>query len=189
MRTQIRPYTNEYHRINANVFKSLLTMPTGNYSLNAEHLSNDHCKFELEELGNGERALIFTIDNKPRRIKLSIDNRSVSAKLYLCCPCCQNNRESLYAIKTAYACRSCIGLHYQSQSERVKSRLLRTIRNKRQRLWGSRPNINNLCFTFDRPKYMKWEVFYAKQHEIIKLEQSYLGFVSQQIERLSRMLQ
>jgi hypothetical protein len=188
MRTQTRPYTTEYQRINANVFKSLLTMPTGNYSLNAEHLSNDHCKFELEELGSGERALIFTIDNKPRRIKLSIDNSSASTKLYLNCPYCKNNRESLYAIKTAYACRSCIGLHYQSQSERPKDRLLRSIRNKRQRLWGNRPNINNLCFTFDKPKYMKWQVFQAKQQDILKLEQSYLGFVSLEVERLTRLI-
>ncbi len=188
MRTQTRPYTNEYHRINANVFKSLLTMPSGNYSLNAEHLSNDHCKFELKENENGDRSIIFTIHNKPHTVNLRIDNRSVSTKLYLSCPYCQNQRQSLYAIKTAYACRSCIGLHYASQSERPKDRLLRSIRNKRRSLWGNRENINNLCFTFDRPKYMKRQAFYAKQMEIINLEQAYLGFVSLQLERLQRMV-
>jgi hypothetical protein len=188
MTTQTRLYTNEYHRINAFVFKSLLTMPSGNYSLNAEHLSNDHCKFELKENESGERVIIFNIDNKPHKIKLSVDNQSVSTKLYLNCPYCKNNRESLYAIKTAYACRKCIGLHYQSQSERPKDRLLRSIRSKRKSLWGSRPNINNLCFTFDRPKHMKRQVFYAKQMEIIKIEKLYLGFVSLQVERLSRMI-
>jgi hypothetical protein len=188
MRIQSRPYTNEYHRINAKAFKQLLTKPTGSYSLNAEHLSNDHSKFELKEDENGDRAVIFTIDNKPHSINLSIDNSSASTKLYLNCPYCKNNRESLYAIKTAYACRSCIGLHYQSQSERPKDRLLRSIRNKRQRLWGNRPNINNLCFTFDKPKCMKWQVFHTKLQDIIKLEQSYLGFVSLEVERLTRLI-
>lgn len=188
MRTQTRPYTSEYHRINAKVFRSLLTKPTGSYSLNAEHLGNNHNEFELKENENGERVIIFTIDKKPHRIKLSVDNRSASTKLYLNCPYCRTNKESLYATKTAYACRSCIGLHYQSQSERPKDRLLRSIRNKRQRLWGNRPNINNLSLTFDRPKYMKWQAFHAKHVEIIKLEQSYFALVMLQIEKFNRMI-
>jgi hypothetical protein len=64
MRNQTRSYSTEYHRINANVFKSVLTMAVGNYSLNAEHLSNDHNTFELSENENGERVIIFTIDNQ-----------------------------------------------------------------------------------------------------------------------------
>ncbi len=188
MRTQKRPYTNEYHRINAYVFKSLLTMPSGNYSLNAKDLSNDHCKFELKDDESGERVIIFNIDNKPHKIKLSVDNRSVSTKLYLRCPYCKSNRESLYAIKTAYACRQCIGLHYQSQSERPKDRLLRSIRKKRKNLWGNCPNINNLCFTFDKPKHMKRQVFFAKQNEILKLEQSYIGLVTIELEKLQKAI-
>ena len=188
MRTQTRPYTTEYHRINAKWFKPLLGLPLGTYTLNNENLSIEHRKLELTENKNGDRVIVFTIQNKPHRIKLSIDNRSVSTKLYLCCSYCRTNRESLYAIKTAYACRSCIGLHYASQSERPKDRLLRSIRNKRQSLWGNRENINNLCFTFDRPKHMKREVFNIKRYEIINLEQAYLGFVSLQLERLQRMV-
>jgi len=186
MSNQTRPYTTEYQRINARLFKSLLTKPVGSYSFSGDHLSDDHKKLELTENKNGDRVVIFTIDNKPHRIKLSVDNRSASTKLYLCCPYCRTNRESLYAIKTAYACRGCIGLHYASQSERPKDRLLRSIRNKRQSLWGNRENINNLCFTFDKPKHMKREVFNIKRYEIINLEQAYLGFVSLQIEKIQR---
>lgn len=188
MTTQTRPYTTEYHRINAKWFKPLLDLPLGTYTLNNENLSIEHRKLELTENKSGDRSILFTIQNKPHRIKLSIDNRSVSTKLYLCCPYCRTNRESLYAIKTAYACRSCTGLHYASQSERPKDRLLRSIRNKRQSLWGNRENINNLCFTFDRPKHMKREVFNIKRYEIINLEQAYLGFVSLQLERLQRVV-
>ena len=188
MSNQTRPYTTEYHRINANVFKSLLTMPVGNYSLNSEHLSNDHCKFELSENKTGDRVIVFNIDNKPHRIKLSVDNRSASTKLYLCCPYCKTNKESLYAIKTAYACRECIGLHYPSQSERPKDRLLRSIRRKRQSLWGNRENVCNMSYHFDKPKHMKREAFNVKRYEIINLEQAYLGFVSIQLERLQKMV-
>lgn len=188
MRTQTRPYTTEYHRINAKWFKLLLKKTVGSYTLNNENLSIDHRKLELSESENGDRSILFTIQGKPHRIKLTVDTRSASTKLYLKCPYCKSNRESLYAIKTAYACRKCIGLYYQSQSERPKDRLLRSIRKKRQSLWGNRENIYNLCFTFDRPKSMKCETFYAKQKEIIKLEQSYLGFVSIQLERLQKMV-
>jgi len=188
MTTQTRPYTTEYHRINAIIFKQLLDKQAGSYSLSNGSLGDEHRKFELVDNKNGERSIIFTIQNKPHRIKLSVDNRSASTKLYLCCPYCKSNRQSLYAIKTAYACRTCIGLHYASQSERPKDRLLRSIRNKRQSLWGNRENINNLCFTFDKPKYMKREVFNIKRYEIINLEQAYLGFVSVQLERLQRMV-
>ena len=47
-RAQTRAYTGEYHRIHANVFKSLLTKPLGNYSINANDLSSDHQKLILE---------------------------------------------------------------------------------------------------------------------------------------------
>jgi hypothetical protein len=187
MRTQTRSYTNEYQRINANVFKSLLTMTSGMYSLNAEHLSNEHCKFKLSENKSGERVIIFKINNKPHKIKLSVDNRSASTKLYLNCPYCKKNRESLYAIKAAYACRKCISLHYQSQSERPKDRLLRSIRKNRINLWGNRPNINNLCYHFDKEPYKKRMVYYSKLNKLINLEQAYLGLVSLQIERMRKM--
>ena len=186
MRTQTRPYTTEYQRINAKLFKPLLDLPLGMYTVNNENLNIEHRKLELSESESGDRSILFTINDKPHRIKLSIDNRSVSTKLYLCCPYCRTNRESLYAIKTAYACRDCIGLHYASQSERPKDRLLRSIRNKRQSLWGNREGIYNLCFTFDKPKYMKREAFNVKRYEIINLEQAYLGFVSLQLERLQK---
>lgn len=52
---------------------------------------------------------------------------------------------------------------------------------------GNRPNINNLCHTFGKPKHMKSEVFNARQYAIINLERAYLGMVSQEIEKLRRM--
>jgi hypothetical protein len=177
MRNQTRPYTTEYPRIYAIIFKQLLDKPVGNYSLSKGSLDDAHRKFELKENDNGDRSVTFTINEKPHNIDLRLDNRSVSNKLYLCCPYCHKQRQSLYAIITAYACRECIGLHYPSQSERPKDRLMRRIRKKRQCLWGSDyPDINNMfknAHYFYKPKYMKWESFAEKRSAIFYLERKY----------------
>ena len=43
-----------------------------------------------------------------------------------------------------------------------------------------------MSYHFDKPKHMKRETYYAKQHEIIRLEEAYLGAVMVQIERLRK---
>tara|TARA_R110001592_G_scaffold360339_1_gene668549 strand:+ start:4843 stop:5463 length:621 start_codon:yes stop_codon:yes gene_type:complete len=176
-RTQTRAYTSEYHRIHANVFKLLLTKSLGSYSLNTEHLSNEHQKLELSENKNGVRYITFIINEKPHHIALKLDNRSASNKLYITCPYCQKQRQSLYAIKTAYACRQCIGLHHASQSERPQERLMRRIRKLRVALWGTNhPNINSMFENiryWPKPKGMRWKTFEQKRDKITELENKY----------------
>ncbi|WP_426357981.1 hypothetical protein ACPUVO_16270 [Pseudocolwellia sp. HL-MZ19] len=176
-RKQTRAYTSEYHRINANVFKSLLTKPLGFYSLNAEQLSNEHQKLKLEENKNGVRYVTFTIKDKPHKIALKLDNNSASNKLYITCPYCQKQRQSLYAIKYAYGCRQCIGLHYATQSERPQDRLMRRIRKLRKELWGyDWPEVNNMFaqVTFwPKPKWMRWKTFEQRRNKITELEKQY----------------
>jgi hypothetical protein len=177
MSNQTRPYTTEYPRINAIIFKQLLDKPLGSYSLSNGSLGDEHRKFELKENEKGDRSVTFIINSKSHKIDLRMDNRSVSHKLYLCCSYCHKQRQSLYAIKTAYACRECIGLHYPCQSERPKDRLMRRIRKKRQSLWGSDyPDINNMfknANDFFKPKFMKWEKFVEKRSAIFSLERQY----------------
>jgi len=144
-RTQARAYTSEYHRIHANVLKPLLTKPLGSYSLNAKQLSNEHRKLTLEETKNSIRYVTFTINDKSHQIGLILDNQSASNKLYITCPYCQKQRQSLYAVKNSYSCRQCNGLHYASQSERPQERLMRCIRKLRKELWGyDWPEVNNM---------------------------------------------
>lgn len=185
-RTQIRAYTSEYHRIHANVFKPLLKMPLGNYSINLEYLSNNHRKLELEENKNGVRYVTFTINDKPHYIALKLDNSSASNKLYITCPYCQKQRQSLYAIKNAYACRQCIGLHYASQSERPQDRLMRRIRKLRKELWGyDWPDINNMfeqVIYWPKPKWMRWKTFEQKRNRITELEKQYWPMAAAQIQ-------
>lgn len=176
-RSQIRAYTSEYHRIHANVFKSLLTQPLGRYSLNSDHLSDDHQKLVLKENENGVRYVTFTINDKPHKIALILDNSSASNKLYITCPYCQKQRQSLYAIKYAYGCRECIGLHYASQSERPQERLMRRIRKLRKELWGyDWPEVNSMfeqVSYWPKPKWMRWKTFNEKRNKITELEKRY----------------
>jgi hypothetical protein len=187
-RAQKRAYTSEYHRIHANVFKSLLTKPLGSYSLNSDYLSNEHQKFKLTSLECGARLMTFTINDKPHKIALIINKRSASNKLYIICPYCHNQRQSLYAIKYAYSCRQCIGLHYASQSERPEERLMRRIRKLRKGLWGADwPDVNNMfeeVAHWPKPKWMRWQSFEKKRNEITKLEHKYWPMAISQIKNV-----
>ncbi|ARD45069.1 hypothetical protein [Colwellia sp. PAMC 21821] len=185
-RTQTRAYTGEYHSVKANVFKSLLEMPLGNYSLDAEFLNDEHKKFTLKESGNGIRYVTFTINEKPHQIALKLDNSSASNKLYITCPYCHKQRQSLYVIKYAYGCRQCIGLHYASQSERPNERLMRRIRKLRKELWGyDWPDVNNMfeqVIYWPKPKWMRWKAFEQRRNKIIELEKKYWPMVDAQMK-------
>lgn len=187
-RTQTRAYTSEYHRIFANTFKNLLTVPLGNYSLNADFLSNEHQKFKLTNLECGVRLMTFTINDKSHKIALTVDKRSASNKTYITCPYCQKQRQSLYAIKYAYGCRQCIGLHYASQSERPQERLMRRIRKLRKELWGyDWPDVNNMfeqVAYWPKPKWMRWKNFEYKRNKITELENKYWPMVDVQMKAM-----
>jgi hypothetical protein len=176
-RTQTRAYTGEYHRIHAKLFRQLLTKPIGSYSLNSDNLSDEHRKLALKENKNSFRFITFTINEKPHQIALKLDHSSASNKLYITCPYCQKQRQHLYAIKYAFGCRQCIGLHYASQSERPQERLMRRIRKLRVKLWGNDwPDVNNMfeqVAYWPKPKWARWKTFEQKRNKIIELEKKY----------------
>jgi DNA-directed RNA polymerase subunit RPC12/RpoP len=185
-RTQIRAYTSEYHRIHANAFKSLLKAPLGSYLLDAKHLSKPRQKLKLEENKCGVRFITFTINEKPQKITLALDDRSASNKLYITCPHCNKKRQHLYAVKNAYACRECLGLHHASQSERPQERLMRRIRKLRKELWGyDWPDVNNMfeqVVYWPKPKWMRWKTFKQKRNKITELEKRYWPIVGAQFK-------
>jgi hypothetical protein len=187
-RTQTRAYTGEYHRLYAKTFKSLLTALLGSYSIDGGNLSNEHKKLQLIELNNNLRVMVFTINSTPFQIALKLDNSSVSNKLYITCPYCQKQRQSLYAIKYAYGCRECIGLHYASQSERPQERLMRRIRKLRKELWGyDWPDVNNMfeqVIYWPKPKWMRWKTFEQKRNKITELEKRYWPLTITQMENI-----
>ena len=156
-------------------------MPLGNYSLNADFLSYEHQKFKLTTLECGARL-------KAHKIALILDKRSASNKLYITCPYCHKQRQSLYAIKYAYGCRQCIGLHCASQSERPDERLMRRIRKLRKELWGyDWPEVNNMfeqVIYWPKPKWMRWKTFEQKRAKITELENKYWPMVITQLDNL-----
>lgn len=180
-RIQTRSYTVEYHRIHARVFKPLLTCPLGSYSINADFLSEEHRNLKLAETKNGIRFVSFVIYEKNHLMALKIDSKSASNKLYITCPYCQKQRQHLYAVKKAYACRQCLGLHYASQSERPQERLMRRIRKLRMELWGiDWPDVNNMfeeSTYWPKPKWMRWKRFEQKRDKIKELERQYWPMV------------
>lgn len=187
-RTQTRPYTSEYQRIPAKLFCNLLDAPVGNYSINSDQLSDEHKAFKLIETERWSRIAVFTIKGKEHPIPLQLDNRSASNKLYLVCPYCRHQRQHLYAVKNAYSCRKCLGLHYASQSERPMERLARRIRKQRATLWGydwpDRYNLLESCEWWPKPKWMRYDKFSVKRMAIIKLERKYWVLAAAQIDSM-----
>ena len=172
-----RNYTCEYPRIFAKTFKALVELPLGEYNLSFNHFGEGHQKLKLRDNGEGIRYMTFNIHDKPHHIALKLDSRSASNKLYITCPYCRKSCQSLFAVKYAYACRACIGLHYPCQSERPQERLLRRIRKLRVALWGSDfidvYNMFEDVSYWPKPKYMRWNTFEQKRSEILNLERQY----------------
>ncbi|MCP4988027.1 MAG: hypothetical protein GY928_18840 [Colwellia sp.] len=190
--TQTRPYTQEYYRIYARTFRDMLEGEHGKqYKMNSpgldEHLSEEHRTFKLSHAANSRygkhypHALVFTIKGKQIPIPLQLDNRSISNKLYFVCPQCLHQRVHMYAVKSGYACRKCLKLHYACQSERLAERLSRRIRKLRKVLWGhNAPFIDDLltsCSWWPKPKGVHQERYEREQAAIVKLEERYLYII------------
>lgn len=171
--TQTRHYTTEYIKLYAKAFKVLLTKPLGNYAITSQ---DKRTPITLKQTKNGLRYITLNHKDKTLEIGLVTCNKSASNKLYITCPYCQTKRQHLYACKSGYACKSCLNLHYASQSERKQDRLARRIRKLRIALWGYQPDIYNLTESakwFLKPKYMRWANYQKKRDHIVELEKQY----------------
>ena len=184
--SRTRSYTYEYYRLPAKAFKKLLNKELGKYEIHLPSLNINHVVFTLKENDGGERYMELMVYDKPHKIALKLDNRSASNKLYITCPYCQKQRESLFIVNKTYVCRECIGLHYASQSEKPQSRLMRRIRKLRTELWGSDfPEINNMfknVMYWPKPKWMRWKTFEQKRDKITELENKYWPMAAAQMK-------
>jgi hypothetical protein len=181
-RSQTRHYTCEHLRISARLFKNLLDLPLGQYSFNSTQLSDEHRTFKLIEF-YGSRVAIFSIKGRDNHVTLQVDKRSASNKLFLVCPYCRHQRQHLYAVSNAYSCRTCLGLHYASQSERPMDRLARRIRKERSTIWGDEQDTVNLIDSsswWPKPKWMKYKTFDKARSKLIVLESRYWQLASSQ---------
>jgi hypothetical protein len=180
-RARKRPYTSEYQRIPAIIFKPLLKAKLGQYTISGDNLGEQHKQFELIETARKTKVAQFNINNQKLQMALIQDHSSASNKLYITCPCCQTKRQHLYAVKNAYACRECLGLHYAAQAERPRDRLMRKIRKKRKSIWGADwPELNNMFAHsqyWSKPKGLHWEKFFKAKEELYQLEIKYWPLV------------
>ena len=94
-RTQTRAYTGEYHSINANIFKPLLTKPLGKYTVSSDYLSDNHRLIILKENKNGVRYITSTINYKKHQIGFILDKRSVRKKIYINSPYCNKQPQNI----------------------------------------------------------------------------------------------
>jgi hypothetical protein len=185
--SQTRHYTCEYLRLSAKYFKNLLDSPLGQYSFNNSRLSDEHKAFKLIE-SHGARAVVFTIKDRDHSIILKVDTRSVSKKLYLVCPYCRHQRQHLYAVSSAYGCRSCLNLHYACQSERPMDRLARRIRKERAAIWSDdwhdTVNLIESSTWWPKPKWMKQKTFDDARNKLLALESRYWQLASSQFRTM-----
>lgn len=77
-------------------------------------------------------------------------------RMWLACPECRKHFRVLHADGNRIACRHCLGLAYQCQSETADDRLLRKANKLRARLGWESGVINP---PGGRPKYMRWAIY------------------------------
>lgn len=180
-----RNYTAEYSKLPASTFKKLLTAPLGKYT----YITNTNAyPIKLKQLKTGLRYMCLDYDGTQLEIGLIECNKSASSKLYITCPFCQERRQHLHQFKKGFACRTCLGLSYASQSETKQQRLASRIRKLRQKVWGSIPDINNLTVLsreFRKPQNMHVSRFEKIQNQLIQLEQCYWGLAEKQLKNFT----
>jgi len=99
---------------------------------------------------------------------------------WLVCPQCSHRREALYVACEALACRSCLGLGYESQNENRRGRMFRRANAIRARLgWAS----GILSLDGDKPPRMHWRTFQRLRAELDVLTNALLGILGEWLDR------
>jgi hypothetical protein len=92
-------------------------------------------------------------------------------RMWLVCPECRKNFAILRADGDRVACRYCLRLAYQCQSETASDRQLRRANKLRERL-GWPPGVINP--PGGRPKYMRWATFVRLRLECLTISNQVL---------------
>lgn len=186
-RSKRRRYTSELYKLPAKAFKELLTSKLGTYQLDGEGIPASFKQFELKQHNEEIRYAAFKRDNDNLEIALLTCSKSVSTKLYITCPFCQNQKQHLYIFTNGFACRNCLNLNYASQSERKQDRLARRIRKLRGSIWGGLANVHDLTESaryYPKPKNKHWVKFECDKAVLNKLERKYWILAEAQMDKL-----
>ena len=185
-RSRRRRYTSELYKLPAKAFKELLTSKLGTYQLDGEGIPASFKQFELKQHNEQIRYAAFKRDNDKLEIALLTCSKSVSTKLYITCPFCQNQKQHLYIFTNGFACRNCLNLNYASQSESNQERLARKIRKVRRKLWYDQVDTSNLtesALYFPKPKYKKNAKFEQQKTKLLELERKYWQLSDKKLDK------
>lgn len=104
---------------------------------------------------------------------------------WMLCPKCKSRRQTLYISSDTLACRTCLDLRYESQSESLRARRLRQIEKIRHRLgWPAGLLACDGC----KPVRMHWKTYAALRRELAGLTDLVVMNMLQWVDRAEQHL-
>jgi hypothetical protein len=175
-----RHYTHEYPALAGTMLKALLALQPdqGVYATSRRGLRVDIIRLYPDGEPPCFRARLM--NGQVQTIHIEHTRTAFNGlRWWYACPYCSRRCSKLYWTRSAIACRQCLNLHYQSQSETPRDRLLRRIRNERYAIWREdEPGINNLFIAphlFPKPDGMHWCTFEEKRSRLMQRESRYFA--------------
>lgn len=104
---------------------------------------------------------------------------------WMLCPRCKGRKQTLHIACDVLACRTCLSLRYESQTENLRARRLRRIEKIRQKL-GWQAGL--LTPYGSKPPRMQWKTYIALRLELADLTDALLMNMLQWVDRLEKHL-
>jgi hypothetical protein len=133
---------------------------------------------------DGWATVVFGAMHWPVRIE-NIPLNFGGARRWLICSTCSKRRQALYVRDKALACRSCLGLRFESQHENRRSRMFRQLEKVRAKL-GWQPGA--LAPYGAKPQGMHEQTYARLYLEAAQLTESLLLNVNEWISKAERAL-
>lgn len=182
-----RNYTHDYPALSGPMLKRLLSLSP------AQSLRWQSYRGKLLEVhrlsASGDMPRFYVRLNDGNAIFTLESTRTAfnGLRWWFTCSHCLRRCGARYWTHNAIACRQCLNLHYQSQSEAPRERELRRVRKMRQAIWGEdEPDVNNLFRrpdSFPKPKGMHRRIFEEKCNQLTLKENQYLCGLLAVLER------
>lgn len=104
---------------------------------------------------------------------------------WMLCPRCKGRRQTLFISCDALACRTCLDLRYESQTESLRARRLRRIEKIRQRLGWQAGLLSPYGY---KPARMQWQTYIALRLELDDLTDALLMNMAHWLDRVEEHL-
>jgi len=114
--------------------------------------------YSIEKSFDGNNYLVIRFESEPQKILLSEHNLTFGARTYLTCACGAKTN-ALYLKLGYFACRTCQGLHYQSNSINPNSEhgMFLYLQARRLKLINMRAEMGRIFYRSGYTKrFLKW---------------------------------